>query len=113
MEQTIPAAVCLHVIEHNWALRSSIAQFAFGKFAFHAPPYVGSMLSLQKLAAIDCGVLHNVLDAIARIAFEDIARLCLCGYNALRALCVDASPRSVSQIFGDEMALRPAQLPFL
>ena len=92
-------------------IASCIAQLALRELALHASPYVGSTLSLQKLAAIDGRVLHNVLDAIARIAFEDVARLCPRGYNAPGALCVDASPRSVSQIFGDEVAFRPTQLP--
>ena len=100
MQEAIPGAIGFHVVEHNRALRSRVAQFALRELAFHASPYVGSTLSLQKLAAIDGRVLHNVLNAIARIAFEDVARLCLRGYNAPRALCVDASPRSVSQIFG-------------
>ena len=98
------------MIEHDWALWSRIAQLAFWKLAFHAPPYVGSTLSLQKLAAIDGRVLHNALDAIARIALEDVARFCLSGNNASCALCVDASPRSVSQIFGHEVAARPSQM---
>ena len=101
------------MVEHNRALWSCVAQLAFWKLAFHASPYLGSTLSLQKLATIDGQVFHNVLDAIARIAVEDVAFLCLCGYNASRAMCVDASPRSVSQIFGDEVAVRPTQLSIL
>ena len=79
----------------------------FWELAFHAPPYVGPTLALKKLAAVDSGIIHDVLHAIAGVDFEDVGRLCLRRHNASRALCVDASPRSVSQVFGDEVALRP------
>ena len=113
MQEAIPGAIFFHVVEHDRALWSRVAQIALWELASHAPPYVGSTLSLQKLAAIDGRVFHNVLDAITGIAFEDIARLCLRGYNASRALCIDTSPRSVSQIFGEEVAVRPTLLVIL
>ena len=113
MQKAIPGAILFHVVEHDWALWPRVAQLAFWELAFHAPPYVGSTLALQKLAAMDGRVLDNMFDCITCIASEDIARLCLCGYNAPCALCVDASPRSVSQIFGEEVAVRPTLLVIL
>ena len=113
MQQAIPGAVLFHVVEHDWALWFGVAQLAFWELTFHAPPYMGSTLALQKLAAVDGRVLHNMLHSAACIAFEDIGRLCVRRYNAPRTLCVDASPRSVSQVFGDEVALRPTQLAIL
>ena len=71
MQKAIPGAILFHVVEHDWALWPRIAQLALWKLASHASPYVGSTLSLQKLAAIDGRVLHDVLDAITGIAFED------------------------------------------
>ena len=110
MQKAIPGAVLLHVVEHDWALWFGVAHFAFWKLTFHAPPYMGSTLALQKLAAMDGRVLHNMFDCIARIAFEDIALLCLRGYNASRALGVEASPRCVSQTYGKEVASGPSNL---
>ena len=77
MQEAVPGAVLLDVVEHDRALRFGIAQFAFWKLTFHAPPYVGSTLALQKLAAVDGRVLYNMFDGAACVAFEDIARLCL------------------------------------
>ena len=113
MQKAIPGAVLLHVVDHDWALWFGVAQFAFWKLTFHAPPYMGSTLALQKLAAMDGRVLHNMFDSIACIASEDIGRLCLRGHNAPGALCVDASPCSVPQVFRKEVALRPTLLVFL
>ena len=110
MQKAVPGAVLLDVVEHDRALWFGIAQFAFWKLTFHAPPYVGSTLALQKLAAVDGRVLHNMFDGAACVAFEDIGRLCPRGYNAPRTLCVDASPCSVSQVFGKEVAVRPTLL---
>ena len=110
MQKAVPGAVLLDVVEHDRALWFGIAQLAFWELTFHAPPYMGSTLALQKLAAVDGRVLHNMLDSIACIAFEDVARFCLCGHNAPGALRVDASPRCVSQIFRNEVTLRPSQL---
>ena len=113
MQKAIPGAVLFDVVEHDWALWFGVAQLAFWELTFHAPPYMGSTLALQKLAAMDGRVLDNMFDCITCIASEDVARLCLCGYNAPCALCVDASPRSVSQIFGEEVAVRPTLLVIL
>ena len=110
MQKAVPGAVLLHVIEHDWVLWLGVAQLAFWKLTFHAPPYMGSTLALQKLAAVDRRVLHNMFDSAACVAFEDIARLCLRRYTAPCTLCVDASPRSVPQVFGEEVALRPTLL---
>ena len=110
MQKAIPGAVLFDVVEHDWALWFGVAQLAFWELTFHAPPYMGSTLALQKLAAMDGRVFHNMLDGIACVAFEDIARLCLRCYNAPCTLCVDASPRSVSQVFGEEVAVRPTLL---
>ena len=110
MQKAIPGAVLLYVVEHDWALWFGVAQFAFWELTFHAPPYMGSTLALQKLAAVDGRVLHNMFDCAACIASEDIARLCLRRYNAPCTLCVDASPCSVSQVFGKEVAVRPTLL---
>ena len=82
MQEAVPGAVLFHVVEHDWALWFGVAQFTFWKLTFHAPPYMGSSLALQKLAAVDGRVLHNMFDCAARIASEDVARLCLCCYNA-------------------------------
>ena len=113
MQKAVPGAVLLDVVEHDWALWFGIAQLAFWKLTFHAPPYMGSTLALQKLVAVDGRVLHNMFDCAACIASEDISRLCLRGHNAPGALCVDTSPRSVPQVFRKEVALRPALLVFL
>ena len=113
MQQAIPGAILLQVVEHHWALRSCIAQLAFRELAFHAPPYVGPTLALKKLAAVDSGIFHDVLHVIASVALKNVARLGLRRHNAPRALCVDASPCRVSQVFGDEVALRSTQLAIL
>ena len=113
MQKAIPGAVLLYVVEHDWALWFGVAQLAFWELTFHAPPYMGSTLALQKLAAVDGRVLHNMFDCAACIASEDIARLCLRRYNAPCTLCVDASPCSVSQVFRKEVAVRPALLEFI
>ena len=110
MQKAIPGAVLFHVVEHDWALWFGVAQFAFWELTFHAPPYMGSTLALQKLAAVDGRVFYNMFDGAACVAFEDIARLCPRGDDAPRTLCVDASPCSVSQVFGKEVAVRPALL---
>ena len=112
MQKAVPGAVLLDVVEHDWALWFGIAQFAFWELTFHAPPYVGSTLALQKLAAVDGRVLHNMLHGAACVAFEDIGRLCLRCDNAPCTLCVDASPCSVSQVFRKEVAVRPTLLEF-
>ena len=113
MQKAVPGAVLLDVVEHDWALWFGVAQFAFWKLTFHAPPYMGLTLALQKLAAVDGRVFYNMFNGIACVAFEDISRLCLRRYNAPCTLCVDASPCSVPQVFGEEVALRPTLLVFL
>ena len=113
MQQAIPGAVFFHVVEHHWALRSRIAQFAFRVLAIHAPPDVGSALALQKLAAVDRRVLRDVLRAMAIVAGEYVSRLCLGRHDAARASGIEASPNRVPQIVCKEVALRPTQLALL
>ena len=113
MQQTIPGAILLQVVEHHWALRSCIAQLAFRELACHAPPDVGPTLALQKLAAVNGRKLRDVLRATAGVAGEDVCLLCCGNHDAARASGIDASPNRVSQIFGQEVALRPTQLALL
>ena len=113
MQQAVPGAVFFHVVEHHWALRSRIAQFAFRVLAVHAPPDVGSTLALQELAAVDRRVLRDVLRATAGVAGEDVCLLCCGRHDAACTLSVDASPNSVPQVCGEEVALRPTQLALL
>ena len=113
MQQAVPGAVFFHVVEHHWALRSRIAQFAFRVLAVHAPPDVGSTLALQELAAVDRRVLRDVLRAMAIVAGEDICRFCLGRHDAARASGIEASPYRVPQIVCKEVALRPTQLALL
>ena len=113
MQQAIPGAILLQVVEHHWALRSCIAQLAFQELACHASPYVGSTLALQKLAAVDGGILRDVLHGIAGIAREDVGGLCCRRHDAVCALGADALPNCVSQVCGEEVALRPTQLALL
>ena len=113
MQQAIPGAILLQVVERHWALRSCIAQLAFRELAFHAPPYVGSTLALQKLATVDCGVIRDVLHSLAGVAGEDVGGFGRGRHDAARTSGIDASPNGVSQIFGQEVALRPTQLALL
>ena len=113
MQQTVPRAILLQVVEHHWALGSCIAQLAFWELAFHAPPNVGPTLALQKLAAVDGRKLRDVLRATAGVAGEDVCLLCRGCHDAARTSGVDASPNGVSQIFRQEVALRPTQLALL
>ena len=113
MQQAVPGAILLQVVEHHWALRSCIAQFAFRVLAVHAPPDVGSTLALQELAAVDGRVLRDVLRAMAIVAGEDICRFCLGRHDAARASGIEASPYRVPQIVCKEVALRPTQLALL
>ena len=113
MQQAVPGAILLQVVEHHWALWSCIAQLAFRELACHAPPDVRPMLALQKLAAVDGRILRDVLHGIAGVAGEDVGGFCLGCHDAACALGVDASPNGVSQIFRQEVALRPTQLALL
>ena len=110
MKQTIPGAIGFHVIEHDWAVWSSIAHLAFGKLTLHAPPNVCPSLSLQKLPAIDRGVLEDMFDNMTRIALKHIGVLRIHGDDTFGALSVTASPSCVSQILLNEVTLRPSQL---
>ena len=113
MQQAVPGAILLQVVEHHWTFRSCLAQLAFRELACHAPPDVGPTLALQKLAAVDGRVLCDVLRAIAGVAGEDIGLLCCGRHDAACTLGVDASPNSVPQVCGEEVALRPTQLALL
>ena len=113
MQQAVPGAILLQVVEHHWALRSCIAQLALRELARHASPDVGPTLALQKLAAIDGGVLRDVLHGLAGVAGEDVGGLCRGRHDAARTSGIDASPNGVSQIFCEEVALRPTQLALL
>ena len=113
MQQAVPGAILLQVVEHHWALRSCIAQLAFRELACHAPPDVGPTLALQKLAAVDGRILRDVLHGIASVAGEDVGGFCRGCHDAARASGIDASPNGVSQIFCEEVALRPTQLALL
>ena len=113
MQQAVPGAILLQVVEHHWALRSCIAQLALRELACHASPDVGPTLALQKLAAVDGRKLRDVLRATAGVAGEDVCLLCCGRHDAVCTLGVDASPNSVPQIFGEEAALRPTQLALL
>ena len=92
MKQTIPGAIGFHVIEHDWAVWSSIAHLAFGKLTLHAPPNVCPTLSLQKLPAIDRGVVEDMFDNMTRIALKHIGVLRIHGDDTFGALSVTASP---------------------
>jgi len=84
---------------------------AFWKLTIHASPNVRATLALEKLTAINSRVFLDVFDTFTRIAFKDIALLRIAGDDTSRALCVEASPRCVSQILWNEVTLRPSQLP--
>ena len=113
MQQAVPGAILLQVVEHHWALRSGIAQLAFWKLACHASPDVRPTLALQKLATVDGRIFGDVLHGIASVAGEDVGGFCRGCHDAARASSIDASPNSVSQIFSEEVALRPTQLALL
>ena len=113
MQQAVPGAILLQVVEHHWALWSCIAQLAFRELACHAPPDVRPTLALQKLPAVDGRVLRDVLHRFASVAGEDVCLLCRGCHDAARASGVDALPNGVPQIFCKEVALRPTQLALL
>ena len=113
MQQAIPGAILFQVVEHHWALRSCIAQLAFRELACHASPNVRPTLALQKLAAVDGRILRDVLHGIAGVAGEDVGGLCRGRHDAARTSGIDTSPNGVSQLFGQEVALRPTQLTLL
>ena len=113
MQQAVPGAILLQVVEHHWALWSGIAQLAFWELACHASSDVCATLSLQKLAAVDGRILRDVLHGIASVASKDVGSFCRARHDAARASSIDASPNGVSQIFGQEVALRPTQLALL
>ena len=98
------------MIEHDWAVWLSIAQLAFRKLTLHASPNVRTTLALQKLAAIDSRVFLDVFDTITGIALKDIVFLRIRGDDTSGASRVEAAPRCVSQLFWNEVTLRPSQL---
>ena len=113
MQQAVPGAVLLQVVEHHWALWSGIAQLAFWKLACHASPDVRPTLALQKLPAVDGGIHRDVLHGVASVAGEDVCLLCGGRHDAARTSSIEALPNSVSQVVGQEVALRPTQLALL
>ena len=113
MQQAVPGAILLQVVEHHWTLRSCLAQLAFRELACHAPPDVGPTLALQKLPAVDGRIFRDVLRATAGVAGEDVCLLCCGRHDAACTLSVVASPNSVLQVCREEMALRPTQLALL
>ena len=98
------------MIEHDWTVGSSIAQFAFRKLTFLASPNVRSTLTLQELTAINRGVCQDVFHLAASIALKDVFVFRICGDHTSGTLSIEASPCCMSQIFWNEVTLRPCQL---
>ena len=99
------------MIEHDWTVGSSIAQFAFRKLTFLASPNVRSTLTLQELTAINRGVCQDVFHLAASIALKDVFVFRICGDHTSGTLSIEASPCCMSQIFWNEVTLRPFLLP--
>ena len=113
MEQAVPAAISLQVVQHDGAVRASVAQLTLRELAGRAAPDMCSSFALEELTAVDCGVLQDVLHLVAGVALEDVAVFCVALHETLRAFCMEAVPCGVAQVLRQEVSLRPRQLPGL